>query len=209
MNWNQIESNWKELKGNIQQQWAELTNSDIDNMSGNREELTSKIQQTYSMDRQSAEKEVDTWQNSQDDFGDDNELNDKQLEGNDVGGNSNTMHANKFGYDETSSNQIQSGEDNNTMPGTNNLSANAKPYNLDTTLSANGNGQPSNGNDGGDDSQGPGDAGGVPGANGDDGINDDIDELNNPNPNPLPNEKTPPIGYGNKTDHQEKSIDQT
>ena len=209
MNWNQIESNWKELKGNIQQQWAELTNSDIDNMSGNREELTRKIQQTYSMDRQSAENEVDTWQNSQDDFGDDNELNDKQLEGNDVGGNSNTMHANKFGYDETSSNQIQSGEDNNTMPGTNNLSANAKPYNLDTTLSANGNSQPSNGHDGGDDSQGPGDAGGVPGAIDDDGINDDIDELNNPNLNPLPNEKTPPIGYGNKTDHQEKSIDQT
>ena len=209
MNWNQIESNWKELKGNIQQQWAELTNSDIDNMSGNREELTSKIQQTYSMDRQSAENEVDTWQNSQDDFGDDNELNDKQLEGNDVGGNSNTMHANKFGYDETSSNQIQSGEDNNTMPGTNNLSANAKPYNLDTTLSANGNSQPSNGHDGGDDSQGPGDAGGVPGAIDDDGINDDIDELNNPNLNPLPNEKTPPIGDVNKTDHQEKSIDQT
>ena len=212
MNWNQIESNWKQLKGSIQHQWAELTGSDLDNISGNREELTSKIQQTYNLDRQRAEKEVDTWQNSQHDLEDDIDLDDNGLDnndlnGNDVGGNSNTTHTNKFGYDETSSNQIQSGDDNNTMPGTNNLSAQKMPYNLDATLSING--QPINGSSSPDDSQGPGDAGGVPGANDEDGIDDDIDEINNPTTNPLLNEKTPPVKSNNKTNHQEKSLDQT
>ncbi len=227
MNWNQIESNWKQLKGSIQHQWAELTGSDLDNISGNREELTSKIQQSYNLDQQRAEKEVDTWQNSQHDFEDaidldDNDLDNKSLDNNslnnngldnngldcnDVGGNSNTTHTNKFGYDETSSNQIQSGNDNNTMPGTNNLSAQKMPNNLDATLFVDG--QPINGNSTPDDSQGPADAGGVSGANDEDGIDDDIDGINNPTTNPLPSEKTPPVESNNKTDHQEKSIDQT
>jgi len=217
MNWNQIESNWKQLKGSIQHQWAELTGSDLDNISGNREELTSKIQQTYNLDRQRAEKEVDTWQNSQHDFEEDialddngldnNGLHNNGLDGNDVGGNSNTTHTNKFGYDETSSNQIQSGDDNNTMPGTNNLSPQKIPYNLDTSLSVNG--QPINGNSSPDDSQGPGHAGRVPSANDEDVINDDIDAINNSTTNPLPSEKTPPVKSNNKSDHQEKSLDQT
>lgn len=217
MNWNQIESNWKQLKGSIQHQWAELTGSELNNISGNREELTSKIQQTYNLDRQRAEKEVDTWQNSQHDFEenidlddiglDNNGLDNNGLDGNDVGGNSNTTHTNKFGYDETSSSQIQSGDDNNTMPGTNNLSAQKMPYNLDTSLSVNG--QPINGSSSPDDSQGLGHAGGVPSANDEDGIDDDIDAINNPTTNPLPSEKTPPVESNNKSDHQEKSLDQT
>ena len=232
MNWNQIESNWKQLKGSIQHQWAELTGSDLDNISGNREELTTEIQQSYNLDQQRAEKEVDTWQNSQHDFEDaidldDNDLDNKSLDnnsldnnslnnngldnsgldGNDVGGNSNTTHTNKFGYDETSSNQIQSGDDNNTMPGTNNLSSQKMPNNLDATLFFDD--QPINGNSSPDVSQGSGDAGGVSGANDEDGIGDDIDEINNPTTNPLPTEKTPPVESNNKTDHQEKSLDQT
>ena len=207
MNWNQIESNWKQLKGSIQHQWAELTGNDLDNISGNSEELTSKIQQSYNLDRQRAEKEVDTWQNSQHDFEDDIDLDDNGLDGNDVGGNSNTTHTNKFGYDETSSNQIQSGDDNNTMPGTNNLSAQKMPYNLDATLSVDD--QPINGNSSPDVSRGSGDAGGVAGANDEYGIDDDIDEINNPTTNPLPSDKTPPSESNNKTDHQEKSLDQT
>lgn len=212
MNWNQIESNWKQLKGSIQPQWAELTGSDLDNISGNREELTSKVQRTYNLDRQRAEKEVDTWQSSQHDLEDDIDLDDNGLDnngldGNDVGGNSNTTHTNKFGYDETSSNQIQSGDDNNTILGTNNLSAHKMPNNLDATLSIYG--QPINGSSSPDDSQGSGDAGGVPGANDEDGIDDNIDEINNPTTNPLPSEKTPPVESNNKTDHQEKSLDQT
>ena len=217
MNWNQIESNWKQLKGSIQHQWAELTGNDLDNISGNSEKLTSKIQQSYNLDRERAEKEVGTWQNSQHDFEDaidlddndldNNSLDNNGLDGNDVGGNSNTTHTNKFGYDETSSNQIQSGNDNNTMPGTNNLSAQKMPNNLDVTLYVDG--QPINGNSSPDDSQGPADAGGVPGANDEDGIEDDIDEINNPTTNPLPSEKTPPVESNNKTDHQEKSLDQT
>lgn len=222
MNWNQIESNWKQLKGSIQHQWAVLTGSDLESISGNREELTSKIQQTYNSDRQRAEKEVDTWQNSQLDLADDidldyngldnnsldsNGLDNNGLAGNDVGGNSNTTHTNKFGYDETSSNQIQSGDDNNTMPGTNNLSAQNMPNNIDATPSANG--QPIKGSSSPDVGQGSGDAGGVSGANDEDRLEEDIDEINNPTTNPLPSEKTPPVKSNNKTDHQEKSLDQT
>ena len=256
MNWNQIESNWKQLKSNIQQQWAELTEDDLDNMSGNRDELTNKIQQTYGMDRQNAENEVDAWQSSQQDLEDDEGLDDN-----------NNSHKNKFGYDESSSSQIQSGKDNRNMPGTNNLSTdglqtdsskqglndtnklrsdafNANYDNFDANDSNNrltgvkgtitlnnsninksaaGDGQkpseyvPSTDNDG---SEGPGDAGGIPGESNEDET-DENDGLNNPNPNPMPDDFNSTNRSGNidgnlsnnrlniETPHQEKSLDQT
>lgn len=181
MNWNQIESNWKALKGNVKHQWAEITGSDLDSITSNREELTSKIQQTYGMDRQSAVKDVDYWHNSQTGYDEDNNLDgdvldDNNFDDNNVGGNSNMLHTNNFGYDDTSAHQIQSSNDNNTM--------------LDTTASL-------------DHSQGPRHAGGIFGANDEDGLNDDIDKINHPNPNPQPSKKTPLASDHFKTDYQE------
>ena len=238
MNWNQIENNWKELKNNIQQQWAELTEDDLNNMSGNRDELTGKIQQTYGMDRQNAEKEVDAWQTSQDDV--DTENNKYNT--------SNTMFNNKFGYDETSSNQIQSGHDNTNMRGTNSLSTDASlPMSNDNLIneshspealsvnddnadyskndqltlnniitnnfgmndSATGFGQtPIENNASNNNSPDPDDVGG-PGESEDDENGDDFDKFDTPIPNPMPDGLERPPQSNSETPHQKKSLDQT
>ena len=43
MNWDQIQGNWKQITGKVQQQWAKLTNDDMERIKGNERELAGKI----------------------------------------------------------------------------------------------------------------------------------------------------------------------
>lgn len=61
MNWDQIQGKWKEMKGQAQQKWGELTDDDLDKADGNREELEGKIQQRYGKTKEEAKQEVDSW----------------------------------------------------------------------------------------------------------------------------------------------------
>ena len=51
MDWNRIEGNWKQFKGKIKEQWGNLTDDDLDQISGKREQLIGKIQDRYSLNR--------------------------------------------------------------------------------------------------------------------------------------------------------------
>lgn len=68
MNWDRIEGNWKQLKGNVKQQWGKLTDDQLDVIAGNREKLSGKIQETYGISREEAEKQVKAWQERQKDM---------------------------------------------------------------------------------------------------------------------------------------------
>lgn len=59
MNKDIIEGNWKEAKGKIRQQWANLTDDEIGHAKGTREELSGMIQKTYGYQKDRAEKEID------------------------------------------------------------------------------------------------------------------------------------------------------
>tara|TARA_R110000787_G_scaffold76892_12_gene169309 strand:- start:275 stop:475 length:201 start_codon:yes stop_codon:yes gene_type:complete len=61
MNWDQIEGNWKQFKGEAQKQWGKLTDDELDQVEGNRQKLAGKIQETYGKSKEEAEKEVDSW----------------------------------------------------------------------------------------------------------------------------------------------------
>lgn len=61
MNWDRIEGNWKQVRGKVQQQWAKLTNDDLDFVEGRRVELVGKIQERYGIAKDEAEKQVDSW----------------------------------------------------------------------------------------------------------------------------------------------------
>ena len=65
MNWDRIEGNWKTFKGQVQQQWGKLTNDDLDVISGQREELVGRIQNTYGLARDEAERQVTEWEKNQ------------------------------------------------------------------------------------------------------------------------------------------------
>jgi uncharacterized protein YjbJ (UPF0337 family) len=61
MNWDRVEGNWKEFKGNIQQKWGKPTNDDLQVIDGKRNELAGRLQQRYGYAKDQAEREIDTW----------------------------------------------------------------------------------------------------------------------------------------------------
>jgi uncharacterized protein YjbJ (UPF0337 family) len=52
MNWERFEENWKRIKGNVVEQW--------DNIS--EDQLVSRIQESYGMQDSDAERELTDWQ---------------------------------------------------------------------------------------------------------------------------------------------------
>lgn len=59
MNRNQIEGNWKQVKGHVKETWGELTDDDLDQIEGRRERLVGKLQERYGKSASTASKEVD------------------------------------------------------------------------------------------------------------------------------------------------------
>src|SRR5579863_4540891 len=66
MDWNRVEGNWKQLKGKAKQQWGRLTEDDLTQAAGRREELAGKVQERYGLAKDAAQKQVDEWVNSAD-----------------------------------------------------------------------------------------------------------------------------------------------
>ncbi|ANT59804.1 MULTISPECIES: CsbD family protein [unclassified Salipiger] len=64
MNWDQIEGNWTEFKGKARAQWGELTDDEVQQAKGNREQLAGLIQKKYGIAKEEAEKQVSEWQNN-------------------------------------------------------------------------------------------------------------------------------------------------
>ena len=62
MNWDRIEGNWKQFKGTVKQQWGKLTDDQLDAISGKRDLLAGKIQETYGISKDVAEKQLADWQ---------------------------------------------------------------------------------------------------------------------------------------------------
>ncbi|MBC7146290.1 MAG: CsbD family protein [Thioclava marina] len=61
MNWDEIKGNWKELKGKAREKWGELTDDELAQAEGHREQLVGLVQQKYGKTKEAAEKEVDDW----------------------------------------------------------------------------------------------------------------------------------------------------
>jgi uncharacterized protein YjbJ (UPF0337 family) len=61
MNWDTIEGQWKQFKGRAKQAWSKLTDDDIQNLTGKRDELAGKIQERYGIKKQEAERQIDDW----------------------------------------------------------------------------------------------------------------------------------------------------
>ena len=61
MNWDTIEGQWKQFKGRAKQAWSKLTDDDLANLNGKREQLAGKIQERYGIQKQEAERQIDDW----------------------------------------------------------------------------------------------------------------------------------------------------
>lgn len=61
MNWDIVEGNWKEFKGKARETWGELTDDELAETEGRREQLVGLVQQKYGHARNEAERQVDEW----------------------------------------------------------------------------------------------------------------------------------------------------
>lgn len=57
---------WAQLKGKVKQQWGKLTDDDLDQISGKRDEIVGLVQERYGWERERAETEFDTFLKDQD-----------------------------------------------------------------------------------------------------------------------------------------------
>jgi uncharacterized protein YjbJ (UPF0337 family) len=59
MNWDRVEGNWNQIKGRVKEQWGKLTDDDVDVIAGKRDQLVGKIQESYGITKDEAEKQVE------------------------------------------------------------------------------------------------------------------------------------------------------
>ncbi|MDO8528073.1 MAG: CsbD family protein [Deltaproteobacteria bacterium] len=58
MNWEQIEGNWKQFKGDVREKWGKLTNDELDVIAGRKDRLAGKLQEKYGIAKEEVEKQL-------------------------------------------------------------------------------------------------------------------------------------------------------
>jgi uncharacterized protein YjbJ (UPF0337 family) len=61
MDWNRVEGNWKQFKGNVKEKWGKLTDDDLNVIDGRRDQLEGKLQERYGYAKDQVRKDVDDW----------------------------------------------------------------------------------------------------------------------------------------------------
>jgi uncharacterized protein YjbJ (UPF0337 family) len=62
MNNDRAAGQWKQLKGSIKQQWGKLTDDDLTQLEGNRDQLAGRLQERYGIAREEAERQAREFQ---------------------------------------------------------------------------------------------------------------------------------------------------
>ena len=63
--WDRIAGNWKQFTGSAKERWGELTDDEVMQVNGNKEQLVGKVQETYGVTRMEAQRQVDDWADGQ------------------------------------------------------------------------------------------------------------------------------------------------
>ncbi len=61
MNWDTVKGNWKQMTGKVKEEWGDLTDDEIMEAEGDRDQLVGKIQKKYGIAKDEAEKQVDAF----------------------------------------------------------------------------------------------------------------------------------------------------
>ncbi len=64
MDWDRVEGSWKEFRGRVKSKWGELSDDDLTQISGKRDELLGKLQARYGYTKDRARQEIDRWLDS-------------------------------------------------------------------------------------------------------------------------------------------------
>ncbi len=66
MNSDIIQGKWEQVKGEVIKQWGKLTDDTMTEINGNRTKLLGKIQETYGVAQDEAERQVSEWEKARD-----------------------------------------------------------------------------------------------------------------------------------------------
>ncbi|MFO1184905.1 MAG: CsbD family protein [Bauldia sp.] len=61
MNWDTLKGNWGQFTGKIKEQWGKLTDDDLTQVEGRRDQLEGRLQERYGYAKDVAKREVDDW----------------------------------------------------------------------------------------------------------------------------------------------------
>lgn len=61
MNWDIVAGNWKQFSGKVKQKWGQLTDDELAQVNGKREQLEGMLQARYGYNKEQAQKEIDDW----------------------------------------------------------------------------------------------------------------------------------------------------
>jgi uncharacterized protein YjbJ (UPF0337 family) len=64
MAWERIGGNWKQFKGRLRERWGELTDDQFNVIAGRREQLVGRLQETYGITAEEAERQVAEFEES-------------------------------------------------------------------------------------------------------------------------------------------------
>jgi len=67
MNTEILQGKWHQLKGSARAQWGKLTDDELDQVAGKRDQLVGKIQNSYGIGKDEAEKQMKDWESRQPD----------------------------------------------------------------------------------------------------------------------------------------------
>jgi uncharacterized protein YjbJ (UPF0337 family) len=60
--WQKIKGSWNQAKGAVKEQWGKLTDDDLMEIQGRRDQLVGKIQMRYGISQEQAEAQVSGWE---------------------------------------------------------------------------------------------------------------------------------------------------
>jgi len=60
--WEKIKGSWTQTKGAVKEQWGKLTDDDLMEIEGRRDQLVGKIQTRYGIPHEEAEAQVSGWE---------------------------------------------------------------------------------------------------------------------------------------------------
>jgi uncharacterized protein YjbJ (UPF0337 family) len=69
MNRDRIEGQWRQLKGQVHEQWGKLTNDDLDRIAGKRDQLVGTLQNKYGLARDDVERQVKEFEDGLEEMG--------------------------------------------------------------------------------------------------------------------------------------------
>lgn len=63
MNWDQVEGNWTQWQGKAKQKWGKLTDDELTQAKGKKDEVAGLLQKKYGYAKEEAHNELDAFMN--------------------------------------------------------------------------------------------------------------------------------------------------